>query len=123
VFRFIFLQPKRAHHPRADEILPRSSHDAIQPRLHRAIERNAYEHHREDHHSEQRNRTREHNRGLRIHRKRQYRRAEHDKRRTKQQPQREVNARLRLVAVAGQPCHQSGDADRVQIRKRERLNL
>ena len=107
----------------AVEIFARRAEDAVELFLHPAIERDAGKHDREHDGKQRRDRHDEDERGLRIDSEGHDHRAEHDKRRVQQEPQREIQAILHLIHVAGEAREECRRTDPVEVGIAERLDV
>ena len=121
--RLPVLQTEGTDDADAVEIFARRAEDAVELFLHPAIERDAGKHDRKHDGKQCRDRHDEDERGLRIDSEGHDHRAEHDKRRAQQEPQREIQAILHLIHVAGEAREERRRTDPVEVGIAERLDV
>ena len=121
--RLPVLQTEGTDDADAVEIFARRAEDAVELFLHPAIERDAGKHDREHNGKQRRDRHDEDERGLRIDGEGHDHRAEHDERRAQQEPQREIQAILHLIHVAGEAREERRRTDPVEVGIAERLDV
>ena len=119
----LLLLIKGTDHPGAGQVFPGCQEHLIQSCLHLPVKRHGDQHDAEYNNRQQRNSRRKYKSRFGIHRKRHDHGSKYDKRRPQEKAQHQIDSRLHLVDVAGQPRDQSRCAYRVHLCKRKALDV
>ena len=119
----VLLLVKGTHHAHTGQVLAGQAQHTVQPHLRGLVQRAGDDHHAEHHHTQQRDGHHEDQGGPRVDRKGHDHGTDHHKGAAQEQAQKQVQAALHLVDVAGHAGDEGAGAQGVHLRKAQALDV